>query len=95
MIWEFNTTPDMTTATAPNPYTTFGPTYALSDDPQVFEFTAYPLLGIVSVCRWHLTLINGHQHRKMTGQFRYSTENARKLWSELKDGGARPFTWAA
>jgi hypothetical protein len=69
-------------------------THALSSDPQVFEFTAYPEHDLVSVARWQVELINGHQHRKLTGQFRYSTSTARKFWKTLKADGAKSFAWA-
>lgn len=80
----------MTTA----PRATFGKTVALADDPQVFEFTPYEALNIVSVARWQTEMINGHLHRKLTGQFRYETEAARQLWKDLVKNGARRFEWA-
>jgi hypothetical protein len=70
--------------------------YCLSDDPQVFSFQERTDISCdrISVTRWVVTLINGHQHRKMTAQWNYSREGARQLWAQLKGNGAKPFDWA-
>lgn len=70
------------------------PTYALTDDPQVFEFTPYLDIRqpIVCIARWQVIPTAGRKHhRQLTGQWRYSVEGARKLWTELKASGAQPF----
>jgi len=66
--------------------------HCLSDDPQVFSFIEGA--DRVLVTRWVVTLINGHQHRKMTARWNYSREGARQLWRQLKHQGAKPFAWA-
>jgi hypothetical protein len=68
----------------------------LSDDPQVFTFlerTDIPC-DRITVTRWVVTLINGHQHRKMTARWSYDRQSARQLWAQLKASGAKPFQWA-
>ena len=70
--------------------------HCLSDDPQVFSFVERTDIPCdqIKVVRWVVTLINGHQHRKMTASWTYSREGARRLWSQLKAGGAKSFQWA-
>lgn len=70
--------------------------HCLSDDPQVFSFVERTDIPCdrIKVTRWVVTLINGHQHRKLTASWTYSREGARQLWSQLKSGGAKTFQWA-
>lgn len=70
--------------------------HCLSNDSQVFSFHERTDIDCDRICvtRWAVTLINGHQHRKMTAQWNYSREGARRLWAQLQAGGARPFSWA-
>lgn len=70
--------------------------HCLSDDPQVFSFTRRTDITPtkVLISRWTVTMINGHQHRKLTAMWSYDIESARRLWAQLKQQGARPFEWA-
>ena len=76
---------------------TIPPTFALADDPQVWEFTAYTeehgwKHNIVCIGRWQVIPCKGRiHHRRLTGQWEYTVEGARKLWTELKANGAEPF----
>ena len=67
--------------------------HCLSDDPQVFSFIERTDISCDTICvtRWVVTLINGHQHRKMTARWNYSRKGARRLWSQLKAEGAKSF----
>ena len=73
-------------------------TFALADDPQVWEFTPYlnRRHPVVSIARWQVIPHPGRKHhRRLTGQWQYTPEGARKLWAELKQAGAAPFAgWA-
>jgi hypothetical protein len=68
----------------------------LSDDPHVFSFIERTDIDCdrIIVTRWVVTLINGHQHRKMTAQWNYSRKGAQSLWAQLETNGARSFSWA-
>jgi hypothetical protein len=70
--------------------------HCLSDDPQVFSFAEHTdtTHDLIVVTRWTVTLINGRQHRKMTAQWNYCRKTARQLWVQLKNQGAKPFSWA-
>ena len=77
-----------------SPMKTVPPTFALANDPQVFEFTAYTEIRqpVVCVARWQVIPCKGRKHhRRLTGQWQYTVEGARKLWTELKQNGAEPF----
>jgi hypothetical protein len=70
--------------------------HCLSDDPQVFSFVERTDIPCdrIKVVRWVVTLINGHQHRKMTASWTYDRQAARELWQQLQSCGAKPFQWA-
>ncbi len=73
----------MTTSTIPA-------THALFDGPQVFEFTRWA--DTVCIARWLVTPCGKRRHaRRLTGQWRFSVDGARKLWTELKRDGAQHF----
>jgi len=70
--------------------------HCLINDSQVisFEELTDTTHGRIVVTKWTVTLINGHQHRKMTASYRYTRGLARQLWAQLKSQGAKPFSWA-
>lgn len=88
MISALGETPQPTSAM------TIPASHFLSNDPQVFEFTPYLHLRtpVVCVARWVVEPCGKRQHaRRLTAQWRYTPEKARKLWASLKSNGAKPF----
>ena len=76
-------------------------TYFISEAPQILGFNVYPELtdnngnlGMVSVTRWKVEIINGRECRQITGRWRYGMQAARDIYRQSVKGGFRPYTWA-